>query len=124
MAVTIMRPVRPSPQWQDTLIRLRQAQRVVIDVDGCWSPDMRDQVVWCGADGLYRLPAGSDYLLPGANVGALVARVGQGKAFAVGSRHDFVAASDGVLFLAMNETPSRNCQAGQTMAQVIVFDEP
>lgn len=119
-----MRSVRPSPQWQDTLIRLRRGNRVVVDVEGVWSPDMRNQIVWCGADGVYRHPAGSDYLLPGTNVGAVVARIGDGRPFAVGSRHDFVVADDGVLFLAMNENPAYNCQAGQVMAQVIIFDEP
>ena len=124
MAVTIMRAVRPSSQWQDTLIRLRQGQRVVIDVEGTWSPDMRDQIAWCGADGLHRFPAGEGYTMPGTNVGALIARIGKGKSLAVGSRHDFVADADGVLFLAMNENLERNCQAGQVMAQVIVFDAP
>lgn len=124
MAVTIMRAVRPSSKWQDTLIRLRQGQRVVVDVEGAWSPDMRDQIVWCGADGLYRFPGGEGYLMPGTNVGALVARIGQGKSFAVGSRYDSVVDADGVLYLAMNEHPERNCQAGQVMAQVIVFDAP
>jgi hypothetical protein len=124
MAVTIVRPVRPSPQWQDTLIRLRRGQRVVVDVEGTWSPDMRDQVLWCGADGVHRLPAGADYLLPGTNVGAVVGRIGTGSPFAVGSRHDFVAEADGVLLLAMNESAARNCQAGLVTACVIVFDEP
>jgi hypothetical protein len=124
MAVTIVRPVRPSSQWQDTLIRLRRGQRVVVDVEGTWSPDMRDQILWCGADGVYRLPAGPDYLMPGTNVGAVVARIGHGKPFAVGSRHDFMVDGDGVLFVAMNEAASRHCQAGQVMAHVIVFDEP
>ncbi len=124
MALTISRSVRPSPQWQDSLIRLRAGQRVVIDVEGVWSPDMRDQIVWCGADGVYRFPAGASYLLPGANVGAVVARIGAAGPFAVGSRADFVVAADGVLHLAMNEDPQRNCQAGQVTAQVIVFAEP
>lgn len=124
MALTIARSVRPSPQWQDTLIRFKAGQRVVIDVDGVWSPDLRDQIVWCGADGVYRLPAGASYLLPGANVGAVVARIGSAAAFAVGSRADFVVAADGVLHLAMNEDPQRNCQAGQVTAQVIVFAAP
>lgn len=124
MAVTIMRTVRPSPTWQDTLIRLEPGQRVVIDVEGVWSPDMRDQIVWCGADGVYRLPAGAGYLMPGANVGAVVARIGEGKIFAVGSRCDLVTADAGVLFLAMNDSPQYNCQAGQVTAQVIVFEAP
>jgi hypothetical protein len=124
LAATIARAVRPSPQWQDTLIRIRQGQRVVVDVEGVWSPDLRDQIVWCGADGVYRLPAGEGYLLPGTNVGALIARIGQGRPFAVGSRCDRVPETDGVLYFAMNENPQYNCQAGQVMAQVIVFDEP
>ena len=124
MAVTILRTVRPSSQWQDTLIRLEKGQRVVIDVEETWSPDMRDQIVWCGADGVYRLPAGEGYLMPGANVGALIARIGSDKIFAVGSRHDFIVAQDGVLFFAMNENPEYNNQAGKLLAQVIVFDPP
>ena len=50
-----MRTVRPSPQWQDTLIRIEKGQRVVIDAEECWSPDMRNQIAWCGADGVYNL---------------------------------------------------------------------
>ena len=123
MAVTILRTVRPSPVWQDSLIRLSKGQRVVLDVEETWSPDMRDQIAWCGADGLYNLAAGADYLLPGTNVGALVGRVGSGPAFAIGSRCDFKADRDGVLHLAMNENPDRNNQAGKLLAQVIVFGD-
>ena len=118
-----MRTVRPSPQWQDSLIRLENGQRVVIDAEETWSPDMRNQIAWCGADGLYNLPAGEGYLLPGANVGALVARIGDdGPIFALGSRCDFIADRAGILHLAMNENPSFNNQAGKIVAQVIVFD--
>ena len=124
MALTILRTVRPSPSWQDTLIRLRPGQRVVIDAEDVWSPDMRDQIVWCGADGVYNRAAGEGYLMPGTNVGALLARIGDGHVFAVGSRHDFIADGDGVLFFAMNENPDFNSQAGKVTAQVIIFDEP
>ena len=123
MAVTILRTVRPSSQWQDSLIRLQPGQRVVIDAEEAWSPDMQNQIVWCGADGVYNLPAGEGYLMPGANVGTLIARVGAGRAFAVGSRCDFRADQEGVLFFAMNEHPQRNNQAGKLLAQVIVFGE-
>ena len=122
MAITIMRTVRPSPQWQDSLIRLRKGQRVVIDVEEVWSPDMRDQIVWCGADGVYNLPSGEGFLMPGTNVGALIARIGDGPLFAVGSRYDFVCDGEGVLHFAMNENPDYNNQAGKVVAQVIVFD--
>ena len=122
MAITIMRTVRPSPQWQDSLIRLRKGQRVAIDVEEVWSPDMRDQIVWCGADGVYNLPSEEGCLMPGTNVGALLARIGDGTPFAVGSRHDFVCESEGVLHFAMNDNPAYNNQAGKVVAQVIVFD--
>ncbi|MCC7261742.1 MAG: hypothetical protein IT369_04375 [Candidatus Latescibacteria bacterium] len=123
MAVTILRTVRPSPQWQDTLIRLQAGQRVVIDTEETWSPDMQNQIVWCGADGVYNLQAGEGYLLPGANVGALIARVGEGRPFAVGSRSDFRAEGEGILYFAMNEHPQRHCQAGKLLSQVIVFGD-
>ena len=124
MALTVIRTVRPSPEWQDTLIRLRRGQRVVIDTEEVWSPDMRNQIVWCGADGVYNLPAEEGYLLPGANVGMLIARVGDdGPPFAVGSRHDFISDGDGLLHLAMNENPEHNNQAGKLSSQIILFGE-
>ena len=66
-------------------------------------------------------PAPSDYLLPGANVGALIAKIGN-TVFAVGSRYDNPAPADGVIFLAMNESPHNNNQAGSLLAQIIIFD--
>ena len=122
MALTILRTVRPSPTWQDSLIMVRKGQRVVFDVEETWSPDMRDQIAWCGADGLYKFAAGDGYLLPGANVGCLIARIGDGKPFAVGSRHDIITIDEGTLFLAMNDHPDRNNQAGKVVAQVVLFD--
>ena len=124
MAVTVARTVRSSPEWQDTLIRIRARQRVVIDTEEVWSPDMRNQIVWCGADGVYNHTAGAEYLLPGTNVGALIARIGDYPVFAVGSRHDFISEQEGVLYLAMNENPTYNNQAGKLTSHVILFDDP
>ena len=95
---------------------------MVFDVEETWSPDMRDQIAWCGADGVYKHPASEGYLLPGANVGAMIARIGDGPVFAVGSRHDIIADRSGTLFLAMNDRPEHNNQAGKVVAQVILFD--
>ena len=70
-------------------------------------------------------PQTRGYLLPGANVGALVARIGDnGPILAVGSRCDFIADRAGILHLAMNENPSFNNQAGKIVAQIIVFSQP
>jgi hypothetical protein len=123
MALTILRTVRPSPTWQDSLIIVMKGQRVVFDVEETWSPDMRDQIAWCGADGIFKHPAGDGYLLPGTNVGALIACIGKGLPFAIGSRHDIIAHDEGTLFLAMNDHPEYNNQAGKVVAQVILFDE-
>lgn len=101
---------------------VRKGQRVVFDVEEVWSPDMRDQIVWCGADGVYKHAAGEGYLLPGANVGCLIAKIDDGAPFAVGARHDIIADRDGTLFLAMNDKPDHNCQAGKVVAQVVLFD--
>ena len=122
MALTVTRSVRPSSQWQESYVKLRRGQRVVIDAEGTWSPDMRNQIVWCGADGILDRLANNDYILPGTNIGALIGKVGpKGKVFAIGSRHDFIADEDGVLFLAMNENPQYNNQAGLISAQIIVL---
>ena len=118
-----MRTVRPSPQWQDTLIRIEKGQRIVIDAEECWSPDMRNQIAWCGADGVYNLPAADGYLMPGTNVGALIGKIGDGPIFAIGARYDFFSDWHGVLYLAMNENPEYNNQAGRVLAQIIVFDK-
>ena len=123
MALTILRTIRPSPTWQDTLIIISQGQRVILDTEEVWSPDMRDQIVWCGADGVYQHAAGEGYLFPGANVGCLIARIGDGPIFAVGARADFIAGGEGTLFLAMNDHPDRNCQAGRVVTQVILFEQ-
>ncbi len=122
MALTILRTIRPSPTWQDSLIIVSQNQRVVFDAEEVWSPDMRNQIAWCGADGVYNHPAGEDFMLPEANVGCLIARIGDGPAFAVGARHDIISDHEGTLFLAMNDHPDHNCQAGKIVAQVILFD--
>jgi len=123
MALTILRTVRPSTTWQDTLIVVKKKQRVVFDAEETWSPDMRNQIAWCGADGIYEHPGGDGYLLPGTNVGALIARIGDdGPVFAVGSRHDIIADRSGTLFMAMNDHPQHNDQAGKVVAQIILFD--
>lgn len=124
MALTLSRTIRPTPSWQDSLIRVGLGQRVVIDAEDVWSPDMRDQIAWCGADGLYNRTAGTGYLMPGVNIGALVIRIGSGPAIAVGSRYDFIADREGVIYFAMNENPAHTSQAGKVTAQVIVFDLP
>ena len=122
MALTVIRTARPSPVWQESYVRVKKGQRLVIDADGAWSPDLQNRTGWCGADGLPKTPAGDGFLLPGTNIGALIAKIGS-DVFAIGSRYDNPAPADGVIFLAMNENPNHNNQAGSLLTQIIIFDE-
>lgn len=122
MALTVVRTARPSPVWQESYVRVKKGQRLIIDADGAWSPDLQNRTGWCGADGVAKTPGGDNYLLPGTNIGALIAKIGS-SVFAVGSRYDNPAPADGVIFLAMNENPNNNNQAGSLLTQIIVIDE-
>ena len=90
MALTVIRTARPNPVWQESYVRVKKGQRLVIDAEGAWSPDLRNRISWCGADGVPNLIAGEGFLMPGANVGALVAKI-EDVAFVVGSRYDNAA---------------------------------
>ena len=122
MALTVIRTARPNPVWQESYVRVKKGQRLIIDAEGAWSPDLQNRTGWCGADGVPKTPGSSDYLLPGTNIGALVAKI-ENTVFAVGSRYDNPAPADGVIFLAMNENPRNNNQAGSLLAQIIIFDD-
>ena len=122
MALTVIRTARPSPVWQESYVRVEKGQRLVIDAEGAWSPDLQNRIGWCGADGVANTPGSDGYLLPGTNIGALIAKIGDA-VFAVGSRYDNPAPAEGVIFLAMNENPNNNNQAGSLLAQIIIFDD-
>lgn len=123
MSLTVIRTARPSPQWQESYVRVKKGQRIVIDAEGAWSPDLRNRTGWCGGDGVANTIASDGYLMPGTNIGALIAKIGDSEPFAVGARYDNKILADGVLFLAMNENPDYNNQAGSLMVQIIVFDD-
>ena len=122
MALTVIRTARPSPVWQESYVRVKKGQRLVIDAEGAWSPDLQNRIGWCGGDGVANTPGSAAYLLPGTNIGSLIAKIGN-TVFAVGSRYDNPAPDNGVIFLAMNETPHNNNQAGSLLAQIILFDD-
>ena len=123
MSLTVISTARPSPQWQESYVRVKKGQRIVIDAEGAWSPDLRNRTGWCGGDGVANTIASDGYLMPGTNIGALIAKIGDSEPFAVGARYDNKVGADGVFFLAMNENPDYNNQAGSLMVQIIVFDE-
>ncbi len=124
MSLTVVRMARPSRDWQETYVRVKKGQRLVVDAEGAWSPDLGNRTGWCGGDGIPSLIGGAEYTMPGANVGALVGRIGGGDArvLALGHRYDNIAGDDGVLFIAMNEHEGRRNQAGSLLVTVILFD--
>ncbi len=124
MPLTISKTVRPNAVWQEMYLQISKDQRVIINADGLWSPEMRPATIaWCGADGIQNRLAGNEYLVPGANVGALVAKVGSDTPFMpIGVYFDFFSPFEGPLFLAMNEHPEYHNQAGSVQAQIILFE--
>ncbi|MDP6779377.1 MAG: hypothetical protein QGI83_21670 [Candidatus Latescibacteria bacterium] len=124
MALTITKTVRPNATWQEMYLQIQKGQRVVVAADGLWSPEMRPAtILWCGPDGIEGRLADDEYLVPGTNVGSLVARIGQETPpIAMGNYCEFVSVYGGPLFLAMNEKPDYHNQAGSIQAQIILFD--
>ena len=124
MSLTVVRMARPSREWQESYVRVKKGQRLVVDAEGAWSPDFGNRTGWCGGDGVPNLIAGDGFLMPGANVGALVGRIGGGdaKVLALGHRYDNVALDEGVLYIAMNEREGAINQAGSLLVTIILFD--
>lgn len=121
MPFSVTKMARPSSFWQESYVCIEKGQRLVIEAEGAWSPDARNRTVWCGADGIPNLTGNDDFPLPGSNVGMLIAKIEQ-EIIAIGSRYDNPAPASGVIFLAMNENPTYNNQAGHLLTQIIIFD--
>lgn len=124
MPLTINKTIRPNAIWQEMYLRVQEGQRLVISAEGIWSPEMRPATItWCGANGIEGFLAGDEYLLPGTNVGALICRVGQeNPPLAAGVYFDLFSPYEGPLFMAMNENPEYQNQAGSIQAQIILFE--
>jgi len=116
MALTVIRTARPSPVWQESYVRVEKGQRLIIDAEGAWSPDLQNRTGWCGGDGVPKTPGSSDYLLPGTNIGALIAKIGE-VVFAVGSRYDNPPPLTGVFFLALTKGQKNTNKQESYLAQ-------
>ncbi len=124
MPLTINKTIRPNVILQEMYLRIQSDHRLVISAEGIWSPEMRPAtIVWCSANGIEGNLAGDEYLLPGTNVGALICRVGSDNpALAAGVYFDFFSPYEGPLYMAMNENPEYQNQAGSIQAQIILFE--
>ena len=96
---------------------------VAVTATGTWCMGGTGATAECGGpDGIrWANPAESDMVLPSAKMGALMARIGLGPWFAVGSSTGFTATVSGRLTLAFND---RACcysdNSGSIQATVIV----
>jgi hypothetical protein len=87
--------------WVDSGLTLKQGQGFTIRASGLWSNTGPPAL---GPDGFIgTLFPGT--LLPSANLGSLIGRVGD-QLFAIGESLDGTSPGDGKLFLAINDTPS------------------
>lgn len=94
--------------WIRTGLALKRGERLQIDAQGRWSAGaaLSAAVPSAGPGGFanQRTPTA---LLPGAPVGALIARVGDtGRPFVVGASFSGVSPADGPLYLAFNDDPA------------------
>lgn len=107
--------------WADTGIELSIDDTVLIEADGEITPSTPD-VALHGPDGMLD-PAGRRYNVEGleeANHAGLIGRIGEaGAPFQVGSRLVFVADTEGLLFLGINDGDVGN-NAGEFTATVTV----
>lgn len=104
--------------WTRTGVTVRAGQRLELAAKGDWSAG--GSAATANADGFSARTAGA--LMPGANVGALIGKIGErGQPFAVGVSYAGVAAADGELLLAFNDDPQFvGDNSGRMAVQVVV----
>ncbi len=110
--------------WQDTGINVSANDTVSLKyISGTWTINSRADP-YVNADGYSRTASYS--ILPSANLGALIGRVGSGKLFVVGSQKDFVPSSTGNIYLRMNDGVCGDCSEpmadnlGQVLVEIMV----
>jgi hypothetical protein len=120
--------VKAGAGWTDSGIRLEKGWRVAISAQGSWSngnyqrSDGSTFRPSYGPEGYTGTKDASGNLpVPSAWVGALVGRIGDAPAFAIGPDLIVIAANAGVLTLAMNDAPvSLADNEGQLTVQIKV----
>lgn len=124
-----------SAGWTDTGVQVRRGGQLQITAGGGrWAaapprPSAATAAVatpQATADG-YPNTAGRTrgVILPGANYGALIGRIGpNGPPFLIGSRHQSIASMDGPLLVAMNDVPNQFADNVGQMTIRIGFTPP
>lgn len=99
--------------WAPTGVELRTGDQLQIGAQGRWAAINPRQLAtnagsFVGPDGYPQTAGTKGLLLESANRGALVGRIGEnGTPFLIGASYQGAAASDGALFVAMNEVPGQ-----------------
>ena len=117
--VDVQIDVQSEVPWQDTGLQVRRGNRVqVIYLAGEWS-------IWVGADpmtdgdGQTGRPEDCR-LMPEANLGGLIGRVGENPPFYIGNEADIFSEYDGTLQLSMNDCTPFESNGGSLTVQVII----
>jgi hypothetical protein len=117
--VDVQIDVRADAPWQDTGLSVRRGDRVQIKyLSGEWS-------IWVGADpmtdGNGQTGRPEDCrLMPEANLGGLIGRVGENPPFFVGNETDFFSDYSGTLQLSMNDCTPFESNGGSLIVAVII----
>lgn len=93
-------------QWQDSGVQVVQGQSYKILASGTWTVNA-ERCGWTGPDGgsgRCSVPLAYPQTLKGS-YSALIARIGTGPAFLVGSNTNFTADTSGTLFFRVNDAP-------------------
>ncbi len=112
---------RPAPQpvsavvaanggWQRTQVTVQAGGQLTISATGRWasapqSPNTiaRANIPGTDANGYPNTAGQGQTILPSANIGALIGRIGDGAPFLVGASYNGTAPASGVLSLSMND---------------------
>ena len=96
--------VSAKEEWVLTGLNIDTDTKILIEADGKWSHGNEGypgSVVFYGPNGYDKKD--KQVILPSANVGALVAKIGSGEVFLVGDSHTFTSSQSGELLLAIND---------------------
>jgi hypothetical protein len=118
-AVTANAVLSATETWRQIATGLRTGGRLQITASGQWrvSPQinrntdvavLRALAQDAGPDGYVDLPRSDSVILPSAPVAALIGRIGEnGAPFLIGSQYNDAIASDGDLFVTINDAPGQ-----------------
>jgi hypothetical protein len=113
-------------EWLATDFSVEKGSKILIKANGKWThgPEgVSGDVPYYGPEGYNKLDDMA--LLPSANIGALIAKIGSEEPFFVGDHTVLICPKNGQLFLAMNERPgivAHDNNEGQITVTVQVED--